>query len=98
MNKQDFILIELGAIAKDIFAIVDQEKDLRAMEEKSRQELEERRDSLKRHHRRSEGVIGVLARRYDPNKFIPELAYIETRLRAVQNYITAPANDLREAG
>lgn len=85
MDKQDFILTELEAIGKDIEAIVERERNLLAMEEKTRQELEKRRE-------KGEGAIGVPARRYDPDKFIPELAYIETRLRAVQNYITAPTD------
>lgn len=84
MDKQDFILTELEAIGKDIEAIVKQERERLAMEERARQEREKKR---------KEGeAIGTLACRYDPNKFIPELAYIETRLRAVQNYITTPTN------
>lgn len=87
MNKQDFILTELEAIGKDIEAIVKQGRDQMGREEMSTQEMEERQRELKRLHRRSKGVIGTLARMYDPNKLIPELAYIETRLRAVQSYI-----------
>ena len=80
MDKQDFILTELEAIGKDIEAIVGQERNQLAMEERARQEREKKR---------KEGeAIGVLASRYDPNKFIPELSYLETRLRAVKNYIT----------
>lgn len=91
MNKQDFILTELEAIGKDIEAIVRQGRDLLAMEEKHRQELEER------HKKGGAVAIGGPARSYDPNKLIPELAYIETRLRAVKNYITESdtANPLR---
>ena len=67
MNKQDFILTELEAIGKDIEAIVKQEKDQLAMEERTRQEREKRR---------KEGeAIGAMTRRYDSNKFIPELLY-----------------------
>lgn len=84
MAKQDFVITELEAIGKDIEAIVRQEKDALAMEEQTRQEREER----SKHGE----TIGVLTRRYDPNKFIPELAYIATRLRAVQDYITAPTD------
>ena len=83
MNKQDFVVTELEAIGKDIEAIVKQERDLPTREEIDREERRAANPEL---------GIPVPVRRYDPNKFIPELAYIETRLRAVQDYITALAD------
>lgn len=87
MIKQDFILTELEAIGRDIEAIVKQGRNELAVEEKSRQEMEER-------HKKGEVGVGRIARMYDPNKLIPELSYIETRLHAVQSYI-APLDIIR---
>jgi hypothetical protein len=73
------ILTELEAIAKDITAIVEKEKALLAIEEKRKQELEER-------HKHGEGVA-VMGRRQEPNKFMPELDYLAARLHAIKEYL-----------
>lgn len=85
MNKQNFILTELEAIGRDIEAIVKEERERLAREEKINQEMMEQ-------HKKDKGAPVRMGTLYDPDKFIPELAYIETRIRAVQNYIAQGQN------
>jgi hypothetical protein len=80
MNKQNFVLTELEAIGRDIETIVREEREHLAREEKTNQEIAER-------HKKDKAAPVRMAAIHNPNKFIPELAYLETRLRAVQSYL-----------
>jgi hypothetical protein len=80
MNKQNFILTELEAIGKDIETVVKEERERLAREEKIEQEIIEQ-------SKKNKIPPVIKARPYGLNKFIPELAYLETRLRAIQSYL-----------
>lgn len=80
MNKQNFVLTELEAIGKDIETIVKEERERLAREEEIEKEIIEQ-------SKKGKTAPAMRARPYDSNKFIPELAYLETRLRAIQSYL-----------
>lgn len=81
VNKQDFILTELEVIGKDIEAIVREERKRLTREAIINQELAEQ-------HKKDKTAAVGMAPIHNPNKFIPELLYLETRLSAVRAYIT----------
>lgn len=79
MNKQDFVLTELEAMAKDMETIVSIERKLLEMEVELRVEREARR-------KKGES-LAVMARPYNANKFIPELSWFQARLAATKEYL-----------
>jgi len=81
MNKQDFVLNELEAMAKDMEAIVSQERKLLEMEETRRIERDERRKKGE--------IVAAAGRPYSADKFIPELSWFQARLGAMKEYLTA---------
>lgn len=75
MIKQDFVLTELEALAKDIGTLVSEQRKLLEEQERSRFEM------------KKAGQQPVTVAPYNPNKFIPEITYFQVRLDAVRQYL-----------
>ena len=75
MNKQEFILNELRAIANDITDLVDSE--LEHIDEQAKRRVEARINP-------QGPMIGIP---YDPNHLKPELNYFRSRLESIATYL-----------
>jgi len=79
MIKQDFVLTELDALAKDMGTLVSEELKL----------LEEKREM----YRKRESGQPVMASLYNPNKFMAEIEYFQRRLEAIRIYLARETID-----
>jgi hypothetical protein len=88
LNKQQFVLNELGAIASDMAELVKRELEDCQAQERARE------DAQKEAHRLSLGPLPLRGLPYYPDHLKGELEFFLARLRSVDDYLSAQHTDL----